>query len=325
MHHDTGAHPSLRTPEAVWALREILGDDDLVHKVATTFPTWARFAASSHAELMHYLGNKVPVIPAQMPQPPRMPAGVSVLCRYQPTYPPLLRESTSPPALLYVTGSLPTTPALSIIGATNPTAVGVEVSRAAARAAAETRVPISISIASGCGLAAAKEALDAGGQVIAVLPHGLATGSAHQLFLEQVLENRGAVVSPFSPTVQLRESTEEASACVAALIGQAALLAEVGTFPAAAEEPTKAVVTAGRYLIVPSPSSPPESGRYIAPSAFGTAIFSSAREFSPEYFGTSHRITQRCENGLTPADSVVSTPGELSDAIRIGCAAPTFG
>ena len=318
-----GPQQSLRTPEAVLALRELLGDDDNVHKIACTYPTWERFASSSHAELVHHLGNRIPRIPPTQPPTPALPPGVALMCRYQPTYPRGLRESATPPVLLYVTGTLPTTPALAVIGANNPSATGVEIARAAAAAAADQQIPLVVPLVTGCSLVAGKAALEAHGKIAVVLPHGLGTGSAHQRFLEDVLAAGGSVISPFSPQVQLRESTEDAAASVAALIAKAVVLAEVGTFASAGQAATSAAVTSGRYLIVPEPPAEPESGRYIPPSAYGTAIFSSPREWSSEYFGTSHRIQQRCENGLAPADSVVATPEELAYAVAVGCAPDT--
>ena len=92
-----------------------------------------------------------------------------------PDFPGLLSELADPPTLLYVRGSVDALhlPALAIVGSRNPTRGGVRNALAFARHLSSTGFCIVSGLAQGIDTAAHLGALDAGGQTIAVLGHGI--------------------------------------------------------------------------------------------------------------------------------------------------------
>ena len=312
---------SLRTPQAVYALLNMLGDHGHVHALVSAYPTWDALAAASPAELGHHVGltGARLQIPTQMPDMPPLPPGVAMYTRYAIDFPRGARELAGGPAALFVAGTLPAVPVLGIGGAENPTMTGSEIAKAAALAAAVDQVPVAAQVTPGCSLSALRTAVDAGGRVVAVMPHGFAVTSNHQMLLEQVIAQGGAVVSQELPGSTMTEAAVDRASHLVAGLARAVVLAETGVHRAAGRALASAAVAAGRYLIVPAPDAPAQSGRYIPPSAFGSAVFASAKEWSPEYFGTGARIEHRTANGLPPADHVVGNPAELAAAIVIGC------
>lgn len=312
---------SLRTPEAVFALLGMLGDHEHVHSLVTAYPTWDALAAASSADLGHHVGltGARLQIPRDLPPMPPLPAGVNMHTRYSIDFPRGARELPTGPVALFVAGTLPTEPALAIGGAENPTMTGSEIAKAAALAAAVDQVPVVAQVTPGCALSALRTAVDAGGRVVAVMPHGFAVTSNHQMLLEQVIAQGGAVVTQELPGTTMTESAIDRASRLVAGLARAVVLAETGVHRAAGMALASAAVATGRYLIVPAPDAPAQSGRYIPPSAFGSAVFASAKEWSPEYYGTGARIEHRTANGLPPADHVVNNPAELAAAITIGC------
>lgn len=322
--HTTGTEPeSLRGPAAVYALLDLLGSHEQVHELVSNYATWERLVAASPAELGHHLGLRGAQLrlPSTCPPLPNLPAGVSLITRYAIGFPVGVRELPDPPSMLFVTGTIPTVPMLAIGGAENPTMSGVEVARAAALSATIQSVPVVTQISPGCSMNALRTVLDAGGRAVVVMPHGFSVTSNHQLLLEQVLKQRGAVITEVPPGVVGTEESVDAAARIVAGMASAVVLAEVGSHRAAGHALASAAVRTGRYVIVPTPDAPAQSGRYLAPSAAGSAVFASAKEWSPAYYGTGPRIEHRCANGLSPADSVVSNPAELATAISVGCRA----
>jgi hypothetical protein len=316
-----GGPTSLRSREAVFALTAMLGDPEQVHALVSAYPTWQQLAAATPAALGHCVGLRGAQlhIPADCPPVPPLGPAVSLLTRYDMSCPAGLRQIANPPALLFVAGTLPAEPILGIGGAENPTMSGVEVCRAAGLQTAIQHVPLAAQLAPGCSLTALRTAVDAGGRAVVVMPHGFGVTSSHQALLEQVLEQGGTVVTETMPGMQSSPARADAAARLVVALSSAVLLAEVGAHQAAGAPLARAAVAAGRFLIVPAPDAPAQSGRYIAPSAFGSAAFASAKEWSSEYFGTGPRIEHRCANGLTPADEVVANPAQLAAAIALGC------
>jgi predicted Rossmann fold nucleotide-binding protein DprA/Smf involved in DNA uptake len=310
----------LRDADQIWALREMFGDDHLVHSIASTYRTWSELAAAPEAHLANLLGHRLVPIPTLPPEKPFLPPAVRVVTRYSDELPLALRQASNPPVMLFATGTIPSEPMLAVIGAENPTMAGAEIAKSAGLSAATLKVPLVVPLQPGCSLWAARTNLDAGGRVVAVLGHGFGVTSTQQLLLEQIVATGGAVLTPFSPGSPGNEHTLDHAGRIAAAAAAAVVLAEVGLHKSAGAAATTAAVAAGKFLIVPEVQAAPESGRYIAPTAMGSALFTSAREWTDAPFGTNSRIEQRTVNGLSPADAVVTDHLELTSAIKNACA-----
>jgi DNA processing protein len=125
-------------------------------------------------------------------------------------YPPLLREISDPPPLLYVRGNptLLSLPQLAIVGSRNPTPAGNENAKAFARSLVTGGLTITSGFALGIDAAAHAGAIEAGGATIAVVGTGVdrVYPASHHKLAHRVAQT-GAIVSEFPlGTPPLREN-----------------------------------------------------------------------------------------------------------------------
>ncbi len=115
-------------------------------------------------------------------------------------YPDLLARMTGSPLLLYVNGNVEALhlPSLAVVGSRNPTAGGVRNAFEFSRHLAAQGFVITSGLAEGIDTAAHRGALDAGGQTIAVLGHGIdrVYPAANHELAHAISEN-GALVSEY--------------------------------------------------------------------------------------------------------------------------------
>lgn len=121
---------------------------------------------------------------------------------HAPDYPPLLKELSDPPALLFVHGDPEylTQPQLAIVGSRNPSHDGQAMAREFAAHLASCGLTVTSGLASGIDGAAHRGALEAGGATVAVTGTGLdrVYPARHRELAHQIAAN-GALVSEFAP------------------------------------------------------------------------------------------------------------------------------
>ena len=118
-------------------------------------------------------------------------------------YPPLLREISDPPLLLFVQGepALLADPQIAMVGSRNPGPHGAATARAFAHAFTDSGLTVTSGMALGIDGACHQGALDAGGQTIAVWGTGLANcyPRRHRRLAESIVAGGGALVSEQLP------------------------------------------------------------------------------------------------------------------------------
>ncbi len=126
---------------------------------------------------------------------------VKILALNNPDYPPLLREISRPPPVLYVRGNLDALnlPQLGVVGSRSPTAGGLDNARRFSKYLAASGFAITSGLALGVDGAAHLGALEAGGVTIGVMGTGIdrVYPSRHRNLAESILANNGALVSEF--------------------------------------------------------------------------------------------------------------------------------
>ncbi len=102
-------------------------------------------------------------------------AGITLLCWDDPLFPPLLKEISDPPVILYVLGSpqLLSAPGIAMVGARAASSYGLQVAERLATELARHDLVITSGLALGIDTAAHRGALAAGGKTIAVMGCGL--------------------------------------------------------------------------------------------------------------------------------------------------------
>ena len=125
-------------------------------------------------------------------------AGVTLLCWDDPLFPPLLKEISDPPPILYVLGSpqLLSTPGIAMVGARAASSYGLQMAERLAMELARHDLVITSGFALGIDTAAHRGALAAGGKTIAVMGCGLdiVYPSQNKKLHEQIAAH-GAIIS----------------------------------------------------------------------------------------------------------------------------------
>jgi len=129
---------------------------------------------------------------------------VRVITRWDPAYPPNLREIYDPPALLFVRGQV--TPvdsrAVAMVGSRNPTRYGLEMAEQITGGLAREGVTLVSGLARGIDTACHKAALKEGGRTIGVLGCGIDVlyPRENKSLVEEMICS-GAVISEFRPGI----------------------------------------------------------------------------------------------------------------------------
>lgn len=120
-------------------------------------------------------------------------------------YPPLLKQISDPPLLLYIKRRLPPQDALSIaiVGSRSPTRYGKTTCHQLSQQLAARGVTIVSGFARGIDTSAHRAALEAGGRTIAVMGNGLSHiyPEENRDLADAILESGGALISEFPMTV----------------------------------------------------------------------------------------------------------------------------
>ncbi|MCX5863767.1 MAG: DNA-processing protein DprA [Deltaproteobacteria bacterium] len=125
-------------------------------------------------------------------------AGITLLCWDDPLFPPLLKEISDPPVILYVLGSpqLLSAPGIAMVGARAASSYGLQVAERLATELSRHDLVITSGLALGIDTAAHRGALAAGGKTIAVMGCGLDIiyPSQNKKTHEQIIAH-GAIIS----------------------------------------------------------------------------------------------------------------------------------
>jgi DNA processing protein len=132
--------------------------------------------------------------------------GFSALCTHATAYPPLLRQLTDPPAVLFAAGRdetfavLREDPAVAVVGTRRASPYGTEVAYAIGRGLGATGVPVVSGLALGIDGTAHRGCLDGGGVPVAVVACGpdVVYPRRHRGLHQRVCE-RGLVLSELPP------------------------------------------------------------------------------------------------------------------------------
>lgn len=132
--------------------------------------------------------------------------GFAALCTHAPAYPPLLRELTDPPAILFGAGRAETfdalreEPAVAVVGTRRASPYGTEVAYAIGRGLGASGVPVVSGLALGIDGTAHRGCLDGGGTPVAVVACGpdVVYPRRHRS-LHQRVRDAGLVLSELPP------------------------------------------------------------------------------------------------------------------------------
>ena len=123
------------------------------------------------------------------------------------SYPPLLKQISDPPVLLYITGQLPIVDTLSvaIVGSRSPTEYGKTISQQLSHQLAARGITVVSGFARGIDTCVHRGTLEAGGRTVAVFGCGLSImyPETNQVLAAEIIKS-GALVSEFPMTMPPR-------------------------------------------------------------------------------------------------------------------------
>ena len=131
---------------------------------------------------------------------------ISVLTILDSNYPPLLKEISNPPSILYFRGNIKPEDnfSIAIVGSRHCSPYGKSVTQKFTSQLVQNGLTIISGLAYGVDKIAHQSALENNGRTIAVLGSGIADQDIrqtdHQL-VEKIIDNRGAVISEYPPGI----------------------------------------------------------------------------------------------------------------------------
>jgi len=191
--------------------------------------------------------------------------GAKVIPHDSPDFPPLLREISSPPIVLYVWGDLQPRDnhAIGVVGSRKASHYGIESAKKLSYQLAYAGLTVVSGLARGIDTAAHQGAIAAQGRTIAVLGSGLLNlyPSENKLLAERIAAS-GAVVTEFSMNVTADTQTFPMRNRIVAGWGSGVLVVEAGFGSGALITATQAVEQGRNVYAVP--------GQIDRPSAAGS-------------------------------------------------------
>ena len=123
------------------------------------------------------------------------------------SYPPLLKQISDPPVLLYITGEFPLqdAPSIAIVGSRSPTEYGKTISQQLSHQLAARGITVVSGFARGIDTCVHRGTLEAGGRTVAVFGCGLSImyPETNQALAAEIIKS-GALVSEFPMTMPPR-------------------------------------------------------------------------------------------------------------------------
>lgn len=191
--------------------------------------------------------------------------GAKVITQESPEYPPLLKQITSPPIVLYVWGDLQPRDlhSIGVVGSRRASHYGLECAKKLSYQLAYAGLTVVSGLARGIDTAAHQGALAAQGRTIAVLGSGLQKlyPSENKLLAEKIAAS-GAVVTEFSMEVTADTQTFPMRNRIVAGWGSGVLIVEAGFGSGALITATQAIDQGRNVYAVP--------GQIDRPSAAGS-------------------------------------------------------
>ena len=181
--------------------------------------------------------------------------GAKVIAQDSPEYPPLLREITSPPIVLYVWGELQPRDlqAIGVVGSRKASHYGLECAKKLSFQLAHAGLTVVSGLARGIDTAAHQGALAAQGRTIAVLGSGFLNlyPAENKALAEKIAAGSGAVVSEFSMEVTADTQTFPMRNRIVAGWGSGVLVVEAGFGSGALITATQAIEQGRNVYAVP--------------------------------------------------------------------------
>lgn len=226
--------------------------------LAERFPTAQDLLQSSSAQRREAAGSRVDRLDLSALERSLADAATDgVVGFFDADFPARLRTIPSPPAVLWVRGTLPhdVAPAVAVVGTREPTAWGIRTAERSVEALAGTGAVIVSGLARGIDGVAHRRALAVGLQTVSILGSGVdaPTPKEHRQLAEQILDAGGALISEEPPGTTPSARTLVARNRLQSGMSDAVVVAQCGLGSGTLHTARFAMLQR-RKLIVPEPT-----------------------------------------------------------------------
>ena len=181
-----------------------------------------------------------------------------ILCVDDGDYPPLLKDSPSPPFFLYLKGSSSVLKAKSvaIIGTREPTQHGEIIAQRITKYFAERGWAIVSGLAIGCDAIAHRTCIDSEGKTVAVLAHGLleVVPAKHKGLADDIVNSGGALVTEYGFDVKAFKHQFVMRDRIQAGLASGVIMIQ-SDLKGGSLHASRAAINNGRILAVPAPTN----------------------------------------------------------------------
>ena len=158
--------------------------------------------------------------------------GMDLLTVVDPRYPTLLKETHSPPLVLFVRGNVDVLNArcCAVVGTRKPTPYGIAATHRIAEPLAHQGIVIVSGLAYGIDAEAHRAALEADGRTIAVLGNAIdeVYPRSHAPLARSIIDHGGAVISEYPPKTEVQKHFFPQRNRIIAGLSTASLIVEAG-------------------------------------------------------------------------------------------------
>lgn len=282
--------------------------------LAEHFETFDRLTASSPAERRKVAGARGEHLdPSVLVRPDDHGHLDGVVGYFDASFPPRLKNIPSPPAVLWVRGTLPdpTAPAIAVVGTREPTAWGIRTAERSVEALEGTNAVIVSGLALGIDGVAHRRALASGLSTVAILGSGVdsPTPRDHRRLADEILEAGGALVAEVPPGTSPSARTLVARNRLQSGMSDAVVVAQCG-LGSGTLHTARFSLLQRRRLIVPRPTG---AHADESQSAGNLALIESA---DPTHIKASKSEAERLSERSAFADAAPSDGEELDRVMR---------
>ena len=310
----------LGSAAGLWALMRIPGVGPATAlKLAGACSSWERLSENPKDALAqaNATGRVNPHVVANFAmnpgQPPAMDAEVRLVGYFDPDYPDPLQGIASPPAVLWVKGTMPAEKTAAVVGTRSPTKEGLDRVRKMVEVLVSAGYGIVSGLAIGVDTAAHEAALEYGGQTWAYLGSGVDTPSPKENLdlAQRIIDAGGGLLAEVDPGTEsssgtlLRRNRLQSGTSNLAIIAQAGL-------PSGTLHTARFAIEQDRNLIVVQP--PVKEADHS--SWAGNRALCDPDGCDPALLNAEGTLAKRIAARKPTADHVLTSAAALSDLLE---------
>ena len=245
----------------------------------------------------------------ELPTLSALPDGVRAVSSFDTEWPEWAEGVPSPPAVLYVAGSMPFRPAIAVVGTRSPTEFGISVVESVVKEAARRSHGVVSGLAIGIDAAAHDAAIEHGTPTWAVLGSGVEepTPKRNVKLAERIIATGGGLISEHPPGTSANAQRLVARNRLQVAAANIVVAAQCG-IPSGTLHTVRFAIQQGRRLVVPRPR-----GRWLdEPASAGNVALTDPAGCDPTVLSASGSLAERLATRRPIADLALANRDDVA-------------